>query len=389
MKKLLAIILLAIIGVNLHAQTNIDADIQGLIALDQYDTIIKKYANTDTDDLSAESAYNIGFAYYMLENNDKCFEYMDLVIKKDSINPAAYFIKGSTYNYMEKFDEAIPYLQKAVSLETEDSKLAHSYIYLGYAYYSLNKFEPALEAYHKVIEYEKDVSTPYVMIAQIYSEMDQKSKALEYYYKGKENISKESSHYTLILFNIGLYEQRQGNQDKAESAYKELIELDPTDYHAYAKLIQVYYHNKEYDKAIPLKETLYSAHKDGLIEDENLSDMFCIDQFMWNDKLIKVFERYEEGDKKDIYNKIIFYIPDESGNTSFSIQTEYSPAAVAFGEAKYILCGWEERAHVNYGIGFDDDSKYEDIKKTVISILNKRQERKAAATTLAPEEIDF
>ena len=373
MKKIFTSLFLLIIIFNACSQTNKDVDIENLIALEQYQTIIENYADKDIDTYSAKSLYNIGFSYYMLEDDDNSLKYMDLAINKDSTSPAPYFIKASIYTYMNRLEEAIPFFQKAINLETDKEKLARSYRYLGDSYYHLNKDDLALKTYYKAIEYDNSVATPYIMIAQIYSNQNQDDKALEAYYKGKENTSKESKSYITILFNIGLFEQGQGNYEKAEKAYKELIDIDSTDYHTYAKLIQIYNHNKEYDKATPLKEVLYSAHKEGLIQDENLSDMFCIDQFTHNGKRIQVFERYQEGDSQRIYNKILFYILKENGELDFRIQTEYSPAAVAFGEAKYILCANKDNAHLNYGIGFTDDSSYEKIKNTVIKILDKEK----------------
>lgn len=373
MKKALVILIITLISINVYSQNERDAAIEVLIALEQYETIIKDYADNNSNEYSAKSLYNIGFSYYMLEDDENCLKYMDLAIVKDSIMPAPYFIKASTYNYMGKLEEAIPYFYKAISLETDNKKLAHSHESLGYSFYHLNKEDLALEIYTKAIGYDSTLSTPYIMIAQIYSKQGKDDKALESYYKGKNNISKELQSYITILFNIGLFEQLKGSYDKAETAYKELIEIAPTDYHTYAKLIQVYYHNKEYDKAIPLKQVLYLAHKDGIIKDENLSDMFCVDQFTHNGKQIRVFERYQEGDSKNIYNKILFYILKDDGEIDFRIQTEYSPAAVALGEGKYMLCANKDDAHLNYGMIFDDNSSYETIKKAVISILDGKE----------------
>ncbi len=81
----------------------------------------------------------------------------------------------------------------------------------------------------------------------------------------------------------------------------------------------IYNQTKEYDNILPLKKILYDAHNKELIKDENLSDMFCIDQFKVNQLSIKVFERYEEGYKNRIYNKILFYILDNDENIEYRI----------------------------------------------------------------------
>jgi len=305
-----------------------------------------------------------------MEDDDNCIKFMDLSIAKDSLNPAPFYTKATSLLYLNKLEDAIPVYQKAIDLETDSLKLAQSYGGMGYAYYFLKKYDEAIIAYQKAINYDKSMPVPYVMIAQLYSSLNQPDDALASYYKGRENASADTYEYITILFNIGLMEQLKGEYKKSEEAFSELIELKPDDYHSYAKLIQIHYHNKEYDKAKPLKEVLYEAHKNKLL-DENLSDMFCIDQFKVNNKPIQAFERYEEGDKSTIYNKILFYIIGDDGEIEWRIQTEYSPAAVAFGEGKYMLCANKDGSHLNYGIVFDDSTSYETIKKAVVSILEK------------------
>lgn len=371
MRRIFGILLATFICIGIYSQNRIDTEIEALIDQEKYETIISNYANKSPNEYSAKSLYNIGFSYYMLENDSNCLEYIDLAIKKDSLMPAAYFIKGATYTYMDKFEEAIPFLEKAISLETDSSKLTHSFHYLGSSYYNLNRPDSAINKYQRAIDYDKEKAMPYIMIAQLYNDLDEDDKALEFYYLGRENSSGKYPGYSTILFNIGLYEQQKGNYTKAEIAYKELIYMFPSDYHAYAKLIQVYTHNKEYEKITPLKEVLYSAHKKDLIKDENLQDMFCIDQFTYNGKAIRVFERYEDGESKNIYNKILFYILKDNGEIDYRIQTEYSPAAVAFGEGKYMLCADKDGTHINYGIVFGDKPNYESIKKAVINVLDK------------------
>lgn len=368
MKKYLFTLILTFCVFDMYAQGEIEAETEALVALEQYQAVIDKFSNISPD-YSYQTLYNIGLSYYMLSDDENCLKVMDLAIAKDSMKAAPHYIKGSTYCYMNQLDNAIPLLQKAINLESDSAKLAKSYRNLGFAYYHQHKTDLSIEAYHKAIENEKENPLPYIMIAQLYNDMGKDDFALEYYYKGKENSSGLYEEYTTILFNIGLAEQQKGNYKKAESSYLSLIEIDPTDYHTYAKLIQAYNQMKEYDKIQPLKAVLYDAHKKDLIKDENLSDMFCIDQFKVDNIAIKAFERYEDGHKDRIYNKILFYILDKDDNIEYRIQTEYSPAAVAFGEAKYILCANKDNMHINYGLGFTDDSTYEDIKNAVIKVL--------------------
>jgi tetratricopeptide (TPR) repeat protein len=360
--------ILTICSLTIFAQDKITEELKILSDSKQYDKIVEQYA-PKSKDYSAKSLYYIGFAYYMTEDDNNCIKFMDLSIKKDDKDPAPHYIKASTLNYMGKYNEAIKSFQTAINLKTDDAK---SYSGLGDSYNQLEKKDLALEAYKKATEQAECPDRPYTMIAQIYSDLEENDKALEAFYVAKSKISNKSDSYINALFNIGLLESLKGNYDNAEPAFIELIQLNPEDFRSYAKLIQIYYSRKEYDKAKPYKDKLYEAHRKGELKD-NLKDMFCFDQFDWNDKKIMVFERYENESKGDIYKKHIFYIIDNRGNIEYTIQTEFSPISVELGGSKYILCAWKGDIHINYGLGFNDDFDYTDLKNAVIKQLEKQK----------------
>lgn len=366
MNKIVTTFLLIICSLTIFAQDKITDELKTLSDNKQYDKILDQYASKSMD-YSAKSLYYIGLAYYMKEDDNNCIKFMDMSINKDSKDPAPHYIKASTLNYMGKYNEAIKCFQTGINVKSDDAEL---YSGLGDSYYQLEKFDLALESYKKATEQNECHDRPYSMIAQIYSDLNQKDKALEAFYMAKSKISKKSNSYINALFNIGLLESLEGNYDKAEPAFVELLILDPTDFHSYAKLIQIYYHRKEYDKAKPYKDKLYEAHKKELLKD-NLNDMFCFDQFKWNGYLIQVFERYENENKGAIYNKHIFYVIDNSDNIVLRVQTEFSPISVELGGPKYLLCANKGKTHHNPGIGFNDDLKYENLKAEAIKLFER------------------
>jgi tetratricopeptide (TPR) repeat protein len=274
MKSSIPTFILTIFSIAIFAQDKITDELKTLNDAKQYKKIISEYASK-CNDCSSKSLYYIGLAYYMEEDDNNCLTFMNKAIDKDGKDPKPLYIKASTLNYMKKYDEAVPHFQSAIALKPDE---ADYYSGLGDSYYNLKKLDLAIEAYKKATEQKDCADRPYSYIAQIYSDQKNNEKALEAFYVAKSKISKESSSYQNTLFNIGLLESLKGNYDKAEPEFIELIQLDPTDYHTYAKLIQIYYHRKDYDKANPYKEKLYAAFKKGELKD-NMKDMFCFDQF--------------------------------------------------------------------------------------------------------------
>lgn len=365
MKKLM-VLAVAVCSMSLMAQDKTAMELHALKENKQYDKIISDYA-PKAKDLTAKSLFYIGNAYYMKEDDNNCLKFMDLSLEKNDKDPETWFFKGSTLNYLKRFDDAAKAFQSAITLNPE---VGDYYSGLGDSYFNLEKLDLALDAYKKAAEQADAPDRAFAMIPLIYSRQNKKDLALEGYYTGRAKLSKESVSYQTALFNIGLMESMKGNYDKAEDPLVELIKIAPDDYHAYAKLIQVYYARKEYDKAKPYKEKLYAAYKNKELKD-NLKDMFCFDQFTWNDIHIQAYERFEEG-TKDIYRKHIFYILDKNGDIDYKIQTEFSAVSVEMGGPKYLLCRAKGNTHSTYSVGFNDDFKYEDLKKYVIAILENK-----------------
>jgi len=293
MRKILFTILFGLLSFNSFSQDEITTELKAKYESEKYDQIISEHSDK-VDKYPAKAIYYIGMAYYMKADDNNCIKYMDLSIEKDNTDPDAYFIKGMTFNYLGQFEKAIKSFEKAIELNPNSSDFFSG---LGDSYFSLKKYKKALKNYKSATEKEKAIDRPFIMIPQAYTELNEPENALKAFYIAKDKVSKETNSYVTILYNIGLSELLNKNYDKAELALKELIELDPTDYYSYSKIIQVYYGKKEYEKAEPYKQKLYKAYDQGLLKG-NLKEMFCFDQFDWNDKLIQVFERFavKEGE---------------------------------------------------------------------------------------------
>ncbi|MEG1523135.1 MAG: hypothetical protein RR455_11840, partial [Bacteroidales bacterium] len=102
--------------------------------------------------------------------------------------------------------------------------------------------------------------------------------------------------------------------------------------------------------------------------------------FPYGDYNIMVFERYESGDKDKIYFKTNFYMLDSKGDVVMRLQTEYSPYSKAITGTPYLLCGYKDNTHLNFGIGIEEDTPYEELKKFVIEILDNQVKPVASST---------
>ncbi len=353
-------------SLNYYAQDKIIVQLEKAYAEEKYEQIISEFSE-NVSEYPAKAIYYVGLAYYMKADDNNALKLMNLSIKKNRTDPDAHYFKGMTLNFMGEYDHAIESFEEAIKL---DASRTTYFVGLGDAYFSQDKFEKALSAYLTATEKGESIDRPFAMIPQMYAELNQPEKALIAYYIAKETVSKESPSYLNAIYNIGVYEFLKKDYDKSEIAFKELIELAPGDYNSYVKLIQIYYGRKEYKKAIPLKEKLYKGYEQDKLPG-NLTNMFCFDQFDWNEKLIYVYERFEEKEG-ELYYKHIFFITNEKGETEFTIQTENSPMSVELGGPKYMLGMDKDGTHSTFLYGFEEDFDYEDLKKTVILVLEEK-----------------
>jgi len=97
-----------------------------------------------------------------------------LGVKKDERK--ACFGMGYCYNNLEKYNEAIPYLKKAIE---QESTYTAAYTELGYSYYMLKNNSDALINLNKSISLNPNGANPYYYAALVYIQLKDKVKAQE------------------------------------------------------------------------------------------------------------------------------------------------------------------------------------------------------------------
>lgn len=365
MKNIASIIFLIINSIA-FGQNTTSIDLKELYSQDQFEEIISKYAKEENT-YDAEDLYYLAMCYYMRQDDTNCLKYMNQSIAKDNTNPKAFFIKGMTQNYMGDFVKGCKSFQKSIELDPNNG---NSYCGLGDSFYNQNKLKKALFAYTTSAGKLNSPDRSYLMIPQVYNDLNQPREALVGYYVAREKIAKESRSYLNCLFNIGLHELLLRNFVKAEIALTELIEIEPNDQETLTKLIQAYYGQKKYEKVKPLKRRLYAAHA-RYKGKGTLETMFCFDQFEYDGKQVKAYEKFDKPTGQ-IYYKHVFYILDNKGDIDYSVHTENSPISIELGEAKYILGKTQGNVHSTYQVSFEADFNYEELKLSVQQIMDNK-----------------
>ncbi|WP_299364600.1 tetratricopeptide repeat protein [Winogradskyella sp.] len=224
---------------------------------DDYDT-----ANEYFDQVSDNEKYKEKLSYYQADLNFKLGKFEKAIelaleqlpnsrgVEKSELSK----IIGESYFNLEKYAEAIPYLQ---DYEGKRGKWNNTdYYQLGYAYYKQDDFEKAISEFNKIIDGNNSVAqNAYYHLGESYINLDKKQEALNAFRNASEmdydlKIQEDAwLNYAKISYEIGNPYQSvpqvlAGYLDKyPETSYREEIET---------LLIDSYITSKNYKEALEL-----------------------------------------------------------------------------------------------------------------------------------------
>lgn len=125
-----------------------------------------------------------------------------------------YYDYGTNALVEKNYTKALTNLKQAVSLIEEDSRFHNN---LGMAYYFKGDSKSAVKHLERSLEISDENSDAKNNLASIYFNQGELSKAKELYLQVLKNL--EYTKQYRINFNLGLIEQRQGNEEEAIRYY--------------------------------------------------------------------------------------------------------------------------------------------------------------------------
>ncbi|MCP2604943.1 tetratricopeptide repeat protein [Candidatus Aminicenantes bacterium AH-873-B07] len=203
--------------------------------------------------LKANYHFNKANKFFQDELFRKAIPEYELAIKYNPNLVAAYHYLGECYKALyrpglkteenkQRAEKALKYLNKALELNPDNRDVILS---LGDMYNKLRNFEKAEKFYLKILEMEPDKSDNYYVIAEFYKS-----------YAGQEK-KEESKPVRLVGGKVveKTEEEKPFEEktpiEKAEEMYKRVIEMNPNNVEAYARLANFYQEPplNEFDKA--------------------------------------------------------------------------------------------------------------------------------------------
>jgi len=361
-QNLMTFLLIFVMTTNAFSQT-----IEELYSQRNYKKLIE-YSNSET--LTKEECYYIGYAYFQLEDDKNAIKMYDLAINMGLDDDNIYLYKGLSLRYDKQYNKAIENFRIAVQ---KNPKRQKNYTELANSFYLTNQYDSALLYFYKAREQEFELGDPYFKIPNIYHIQENFEKALEEYQISASLIDKKDPTYIDLLKNIGLLEYTvKKNYPNSIKAYSKMLSMIPDEYNMYTKLIKAYYANEEYSKGDSIFNILKLKHEKKELPNEMMEIRGeTVDEFNWNGQRVSAMKYYKKPEEfaESIYQ---FFLIDKSGKkVEKKILTEKTSAEI--DGTKHLLCGIDKETgtHFTYPIGWKtDEIDYKKLKEYVIMILN-------------------
>lgn len=181
---------------------------------------------------------------------------------------------GNTYYTLGRFDKALDYLSQALKISedmSDSAGMAPSYNNIGNIYLSLNEFNSAIQYYfkaekiHKKFNDKRKLSTVYNNIGEAYLGLGKIEEAIKYNQRSLEIASKNKDIEGVISSLINISDIYIKNKEYNEALVKlnEALRLSNInkDKFLYARILKgigaLKFHQKEYDEAV-------TSYKDAL-----------------------------------------------------------------------------------------------------------------------------
>jgi len=212
----------------------------------QKDKRLSKYIPTPsvkvmTSDESAQYLFIEGLKYEMLDNHKDAIKQF-LEAEKYQPNSAAIKYKISQcYHFLNQNSKAFEYANKAIAL---DNRNEHYYNWLGWLYFTENKFDKSSEYMKQAIKI-KPMEDYFFQLADIYQNAKQPDNVIKTY----EEYEKQYGFDEEVAFQKQKFFLEQNNIDKASAEMERIIKYGENAEMAVVEYIKLLVHYNRYDKA--------------------------------------------------------------------------------------------------------------------------------------------
>ena len=199
-----------------------------------------------------------------------------------------------------------------------------------------------------------------------------------------------------ILFNAGMAAFAAKDFATALDMWQQVKKLDPADWHNRSKLIQAYQALQKLPERDAERAELFAMWKKGEPAELKQEFEYCREQFEVSGKVVLAFEHFELKGPRAL--RYVFSILDKTGqaeewrislgsyDTTHNIWAMMADPKPKAGERLFHLDGYfNGGGHATYGMYPPPEPTYDQIRETVVKILENKFKPVSSSTPAKPE----
>lgn len=322
------------------------------------------------DPENAHATFLLGKTYYGMMRDDKAVEYFEKAAKLGPERGEPPYWKGMTLRAMGRMDEAVKAFAKAIELDGQDREYWGAY---AFTLRLAGRPREAAEAFRKAISIDDTSPQLLVDAGMVITNLGETEEGLALF---KKALKLDPKNLT-ALSGAGQACQNLRRHKEALGYFKAAVKADGTLWLARAKVIQEHYVLGEREAAEAAVKDLYDLYEKRTIKELNEANMFCREQFDFEDSKVMVFEYFTLVGERAV--KYSFKVLDpESLEEKFRISlgsyevttaVMLATGSIKEGERGYSLDGYYPgNAHRTFAL-LHSEPTYDAVRTMVMEVL--------------------
>lgn len=193
----------------------------------------------------AKESFDNGISLKNSEKYEEALAAFKKTISLDASYMEAYYQAGWCSNELEKYDDALGFLDKYTP--DDDDDLAYKFVEIGYANYKLKNEDEAIEAYNSALEHRENYGVAYRGLGNVYYDNSEDEDALTNFELAMQYDEENSKDY---YYTLGWLYNDAGDYDKAEEILKKAVAYDPEVAKTFEELAYTYLKLDKYNDGV-------------------------------------------------------------------------------------------------------------------------------------------
>ncbi len=195
----------------------------------------------------APNNFEMGYAYKGLRKYEEALPYFNKAIELDANYSLAYKERGSTYNKLKMYDKVLDDFNKYESLVTSDITDAGYYYTRGWTENDLGKYEEAVKSLKKCVALDQSYTNGFSELGFSYYKLNLNDNALDNY---RIAMVLDDTDFHPLLGTADVYFYNLKNYDSAILYYEKGTQIQKTNKVAYYRLGWCYNDKEKYANAV-------------------------------------------------------------------------------------------------------------------------------------------